>query len=82
MLCCQAYQQSSLHGESYLSYGKIEYLVNYINFVLEFLERKMRKLLNEKISSWADVTAGVHERSIFYTLSFLIYINDVSDNLS
>ena len=42
----------------------------------------MQKLLNEKVSSWADVTAGVHERSIFYTLSFLIYINDVSDNLS
>ena len=38
-------------------------------------------VLNGQASSWADVKAGIPQGSILHPLFFLIYINDLSENL-
>ena len=54
-----------------------------LNIITDFLSfRKQRVLLNEQASSWASIEAGVSQGFILGPVLFLIYINDLSDDLS
>ena len=53
----------------------LETLTNFLN------DRKQRVVLNHQHSKWANIKAGVPQGSILSPLLFLIYINDLTDNL-
>ena len=56
---------------------------NLLNLLCDFLRnRKQRVLLNEQVSDCSDVRAGVSQGSILGLLLFLIYVNDLPEELS
>ena len=54
-----------------------------LRWMKDFLEgRKMRTILRGKYSSWLDVTSGVPQGSVLAPVMFLIYINDIQENIT
>ena len=53
-----------------------------LSLIQSFLDgRKQRTVLNGQCSSWGDILAGVPQSSILGPLFFLVYRNDLTENL-
>ena len=57
-------------------------MVNYRTLRNFLSNRKERVVLNSQMSTWSSFNAGIPQGDILGPLSFLIDINDLSDNLS
>ena len=56
---------------------------NLLNLFRSFLnDRQQRVVLNGQLSDWTPILAGVLQGSILGSLHFLIYVNDLPDNLN
>ena len=67
---------------SYLKVAPFGFTGNLLTLLTDFLgSRKQRIVLNAQHSSWEDIKAGVPQDSIQGLLLFLVYINDLTQNL-
>lgn len=60
-------------------YGIDSAVINWIKNYLLF--RRLRVVIRGEKSGKADVTSGVPQRSVLSPLLFLIYVNNISDNI-
>ena len=63
-----------------IAYGFVERLVAWVNAFL--IGRKQRVVFGEQSSSWCDVYSYVPQLSFLVPLLFILYINDLTDNLT
>ena len=56
------------------------YLANYLQNYLQ--NRLQRVVLNGTTSNWRDINVGVPQGCVFGPLLFLVYITDLTDNIS
>ena len=65
-------------------FGKVYGIsVNLLKLLREFLsERRQHVSLNGQAFTWTNVTARIPKGSILFPLLFLIYVNNLSEELS
>ena len=73
---------TNLHESLMLKLNQYGILGNFRLIKCFLKNRKQRVVLNGETSAWTNVLAGVPQGFILGPLFFLIYINDLSDDLS
>ena len=61
------------------AYGIIEKLIDWFSSYLK--GRRQKVVIKNNSSAYCEISAGVPQGSVFGTLLFIIYINDIADKL-